>query len=131
LFFLIYATAWKYQLPFDLISDVTTAFRKLISLLNWYDQIIIHEYGDSYMQRNDLYTAAQAYLGSTCSSCAHKLKAEVSRGSNTPVISIEDDEEVQDTTFRSGIKIWWNPVTRTSKTRSFVISARHLERKYV
>jgi Domain associated at C-terminal with AAA len=129
LFFIIYAMAWKYQLPFALIVYIAAAFRKLISLLNRNDQIIIHEYSDENMLRNDLYTAAQAYLASTSSSYAHKLKAEVGRGSNIPVVSIEDDEEVQDTTFRSGIKVWWNPVKETSKTIDF--SHRQLERKYV
>jgi Domain associated at C-terminal with AAA len=121
----------KHHLPSTLTDYVTTIFNKLLSIINPYGQIAIHEYCGENMQRDELYTAAQAYLSSNCSSHARKLKAELGRDSDTPLVSIGDYEEVVDTTFRQGIKVWWYACTHASNTPTISFYPREEERKYV
>ncbi|KAJ3704053.1 hypothetical protein LUZ61_007758 [Rhynchospora tenuis] len=98
---------------------LTPVFRKAADIVYPYDQITINQYRGQNMQRNELYTAAEAYLSKACSSRASKLKAELGKEHERPVVTIDDDEEVTDT-FK-GSKVWWyaRKRPRSSQTISF------------
>ncbi|KAJ4797450.1 P-loop containing nucleoside triphosphate hydrolases superfamily protein [Rhynchospora pubera] len=105
----------KDHIPFPLMDFFSTMFRKVLSVAYPYNEITINEYRGQYMQRDELYTAAEAYLSSACSSRARKLKAELGKDSDMPVLTIDDDEEVTDT-FK-GTRVWW--YTRKRPAASF------------
>ncbi|KAJ3674573.1 hypothetical protein LUZ60_005189 [Juncus effusus] len=106
---------WMHEaIPFELREYIITIFRKLRSIIYPYDQIIINEYSGRNMTRDELYTAVDAYLSSTCSSRAHKLKAEVSKDSDRPLVTIDEHEEVMD--IFQDFKIWWFASKRRPNT---------------
>ncbi|KAJ4760755.1 P-loop containing nucleoside triphosphate hydrolases superfamily protein [Rhynchospora pubera] len=117
-FFYFYEKLANY-IPFQIRDYLATLFHKVVSFVNPYDQIIIHEYHGENMHRDELYAASQAYLSSACSSLARKLKADLGQESGKPSLTIDDYEEVIDT-FR-GVRIWWCACMRfpISQTISF------------
>jgi hypothetical protein len=118
----------KDHIPFQLRDYVATLFHKIFSFFNPYTNITIQEYRAERWQRDELYTAAQAYLSSTCSTQARKLKAELSQDSNTPLVTIDDYEEVPDT-FK-GIKVWWRACARFQKSQTISFYPREDDRKF-
>ncbi|KAJ4813216.1 P-loop containing nucleoside triphosphate hydrolases superfamily protein [Rhynchospora pubera] len=114
-------------IPFQIRDHLATFFHKVVSFVNPYDQITIHEYCGEYMQRDELYVTSEAYLSSTCSSRARKLKADMAQESDKPSVTIDDYEEVIDT-FR-GVSVWWCACMRpNSHTISFYPNQE--QRKY-
>ncbi|KAJ3705278.1 hypothetical protein LUZ61_008983 [Rhynchospora tenuis] len=106
-------------IPFQIIRDhLATFFHKVVSLVNPYNEITIHEYCGEYMNRDELYAASQAYLSSTCSSRARKLKADLSEESDKPSVTIDDYEEVIDT-FR-GVRVWWCACMRLPNSQTMI-----------
>ncbi|KAJ4797446.1 P-loop containing nucleoside triphosphate hydrolases superfamily protein [Rhynchospora pubera] len=97
---------------------LSSCFNKVHSFIYPYDHITINEHQNQHLQRDELYTAAEAYLSSACSSKASKLKAEMRTESNKPVVTIDDGEEITDN-FR-GTRIWW--YTRKRSRSSNIIS---------
>ncbi|KAF3322031.1 putative mitochondrial chaperone BCS1-B [Carex littledalei] len=113
----------KDHIPFQLRNYVATLFHKVLSFFNPYAVITIQEYRAEYWQRDELYTAAQAYLSSACSSLACKLKAELSQDSDTPLVTIDNYEEVPDT-FK-GVKVWWYACMQSNKFYRLTFHKRH------
>ncbi|XP_057447559.1 AAA-ATPase ASD, mitochondrial-like [Lotus japonicus] len=66
--------------------------------------------------RSEAYTKIQTYLGEYSSKRAKRLKAEVVKDSQTPlVLSMDDNEEITDE-FK-GVKLWW--AAQSDKKRFF------------
>ncbi|KAJ4797444.1 P-loop containing nucleoside triphosphate hydrolases superfamily protein [Rhynchospora pubera] len=125
---LLITMAINNNIPFPLMDLLMTFFRKVLSVVYPYDQITINEYRGEYMQRDELYTTAEAYLSSVCTSRARKLKAELGKGRDRPLVTIDDNEEVTDT-FR-GTKVWWYSRKRTTNPIVISFNPRNEERKY-
>ncbi|KAJ3704052.1 hypothetical protein LUZ61_007757 [Rhynchospora tenuis] len=104
------------------------AFRKAVDIVFPYDQITINQYRGTHMQHNELYTAAEAYLSKACSSRASKLKAELGKEHDRPVVTIDDDEGVTDT-FK-GTKVWWQAYKRPASSTTISWGPQDDERKY-
>ncbi|KAJ4749644.1 P-loop containing nucleoside triphosphate hydrolases superfamily protein [Rhynchospora pubera] len=117
-----------HNIPFPIMDLLMTFFRKVLSIVYPYGQITINEYQGEHMQRDELYTTSEAYLSSVCTSRARKLKAELGKGCDRPLVTIDDNEEVTDT-FR-GTKVWWYSRKRTSNTSVISFYPRNEERKY-
>ncbi|KAJ1688083.1 hypothetical protein LUZ63_019473 [Rhynchospora breviuscula] len=126
--FIILLTMAINHIPFPLVDLLTTFYRKVLSVVYPYDQVTINENRGENMQRDELYTTAEAYLGSACTSRARKLKAEVGTGSDRPLVTIGDNEEVTDT-FK-GTKVWWFSRKQTSNTNIISFYPGYEERKY-
>ncbi|KAJ4821240.1 P-loop containing nucleoside triphosphate hydrolases superfamily protein [Rhynchospora pubera] len=125
---LITTMARYHNIPFPIMDLLMTFFRKVLSIVYPYGQITINEYQGEHMQRDELYTTSEAYLSSVCTSRARKLKAELGKGCDRPLVTIDDNEEVTDT-FR-GTKVWWYSRKRTSNTSVISFYPRNEERKY-
>ncbi|KAL2330041.1 hypothetical protein Fmac_017622 [Flemingia macrophylla] len=87
--------------------------QKVVNVLYPYVQITFSEFSGERLKRSEAYTAIQTYLSENSSQLAKRLKAEVVKDSQNPlVLSMDDDEEVTDE-FQ-GVKLWW----AASKTAS-------------
>lgn len=126
--FFLYSMVKNY-IPLQLRDYVAVVFQKVLFFIKPYANITIQEYCGERMKRDELYTAAQAYLSSTCSSRAGKLKAELGRDSDTPLVTIGDNVEVLDS-FK-GVKIRWFAGTQPPKSQTISFYPGTEESKYV
>ncbi|XP_061345314.1 AAA-ATPase ASD, mitochondrial-like [Gastrolobium bilobum] len=91
--------------------------------------ITVHEFTGEQLMRSEAYTAIQTYLSEHSSQGASRLKAEVVKDSNTPlVLSMDDNEEIIQE-FQ-GVKLWWASHKSTPKTPKFSIYPASDEKKY-
>ncbi|KAJ4768501.1 P-loop containing nucleoside triphosphate hydrolases superfamily protein [Rhynchospora pubera] len=107
---------------------LTAVFRKAVDIAFPYEHITINQYRGPHMQRNELYIAAEAYLSKACSSRASKLKAELGKEDDRPVVTIDDGEGVSDT-FK-GAKVWWQARKRSPSATTISNGPQDDERKY-
>ncbi|XP_078150962.1 AAA-ATPase ASD, mitochondrial-like [Carex rostrata] len=94
------------HMPKELHFFISTTFRKAFSFLNPFNHIKLHEYDGKHMRKDELYSAAEAYLSSACLEHARRLKAELRRKNDRPFITIDENEEVTDTFC--GVTVWWH-----------------------
>ncbi|XP_078169152.1 AAA-ATPase At3g28610-like [Carex rostrata] len=111
------------HVPKELHFFISTTFRKVFSFLNPYNHIKLNEYGSTRMRKDELYSAAEAYVGSACLDRARRLKAELRRRTGRPFITIDEYEEVTDT-FR-GVTVWWHASKYLPTSTTTVISSHH------
>lgn len=91
---------------------------KFSTLFYPYIQIKFHELSGERLKHSETYKIIQTYLSSNSTQGAKKLKAEVVKDSQTPlVLSMDDNEEIVDE--YNGIKVWWSANHTTSKSQSF------------
>ncbi|CAK8533581.1 unnamed protein product [Lathyrus sativus] len=91
---------------------------KFSNLFYPYIQIKFDELAGEKLKHSETYKIIQTYLSSHSSKGARKLKAEVVKDSQTPlVLSMDDNEEIVDEF--NGIKVWWTAYHTTSKSQSF------------
>nr|AIZ68136.1 ATP binding protein [Ornithogalum saundersiae] len=108
----LYSVLSKY-FPFHLEGYLTKYTRRLFKAVYPYIQITIPEYSGERMKRSEAYTAIEAYLSSSCSQSANKLKVDFGKDSENIVVSMDDHEEVTDE-FQ-GIKLWWTSRSTSSR----------------
>ena len=102
---------------------------KLTNYVYPYIRITFHEYTGERLMRSEAYTAIQTYLKEHSSKLALRLKAEVVKNSNTPVVlSMDDNEEIIDE-FK-GVKLWWGSYKITPKTQTFSVYPYADEKRY-
>ena len=102
---------------------------KLACFLSPYIQITFSEFTGERLKRSEAFTAIQTYLSENSSRSAKRLKAEVVKDSQTPVVlSMDDNEEVTDE-FK-GVKIWWVSNKTTLKSQSFSFYPASDEKRY-
>ncbi|KAJ1443695.1 P-loop containing nucleoside triphosphate hydrolase [Sesbania bispinosa] len=101
----VYAMVERFFPP-ALRDSVQIHTQKMMNLLYPYVQITFPEFSGERLKRSEAYTAIQTYLSENSSQLAKRLKAEVVKDSQNPlVLSMDDDEEVTDE-FQ-GVKLWW------------------------
>ncbi|KAK4272043.1 hypothetical protein QN277_020646 [Acacia crassicarpa] len=104
--------------PPPLRQYLRTYTQKLTSLINPYISIKFSEFEGERMKRSEAYTAIQTYLSANSSERSSRLKAEVVKDSQTPlVLSMDDNEEITDE-FQ-GVKLWWCSRHLEVKNQSF------------
>ncbi|KAI9085362.1 hypothetical protein K1719_032739 [Acacia pycnantha] len=116
--------------PPPLRDYIKTYTKKLTSLFDPYISIRFSELEGERMKRSEAYTAIQTYLSANSSERSSKLKAEVVKDSQTPlVLSMDDNEEITDE-FQ-GVKLWWRAHKLDVNNQSFsVYPASHEKRFY-
>ncbi|KAJ3687258.1 hypothetical protein LUZ61_016422 [Rhynchospora tenuis] len=127
-FLFVWAMLRNY-IPKELHFFISTTFRKALSFLNPYHHIKLHEYSGERMRRDELYSSAEAYLSSVCLHHARKLKAELRRKSDRPLLTIDDHEEVTDTF--NGARVWWHASRHLPKSNTiFGFNSNMEERRF-
>ncbi|KAL1338051.1 hypothetical protein HN51_032738 [Arachis hypogaea] len=95
-----------------------------------YIQITFPEFTGEKLRRSDAYTCIQTYLSENSSKTARRLKAEVVKDSQTPlVLSMADNEEITDEF--NGVKVWWYSNHTTPKTQSFSFYPASDEKRFL
>lgn len=101
----VYAMVERF-FPAALRDSLQLQTQKMVNLFYPYIQITFPEFSGERLKRSEAYTAIQTYLSENSSQLAKRLKAEVVKDSQNPlVLSVDDDEEVTDE-FQ-GVKLWW------------------------
>ncbi|KAF8700243.1 hypothetical protein HU200_034623 [Digitaria exilis] len=85
---------------------------KIAAYFSSYIQITIPEYGaDRYQGRSDFFVAIEAYLSDSNSALGvRKLKAEIVSNTKKPQVSVDDEQEIIDSSFH-GVTLWWYALT--------------------
>ncbi|RDX68042.1 AAA-ATPase ASD, mitochondrial, partial [Mucuna pruriens] len=92
--------------------------QKITNHLNPYIQITFPEFSGERLKRSEAYTSIQTYLSANSSQRAKRLKAEVTKDSQTPlVLSMDDNEEI--TEEFKGVKVWWSANKISSNPQRF------------
>ncbi|KAJ7974471.1 AAA-ATPase [Quillaja saponaria] len=128
-FMFLYAMFEKY-FPSHLRRHLRPYTRKLTNLIYPYIQITFHEFtGERYMKRSEAYNNIQTYLSKNSSLEAKRLKAEVVKDSQTPlVLSMDDNEEITDE-FQ-GVKLRWISNKIVPRQQSFSYFPAADEKRY-
>ncbi|XP_028778678.1 AAA-ATPase ASD, mitochondrial [Neltuma alba] len=113
----LYAMFDKFFPP-PLRDHLRSYTNKLTSLVSPYVHITFHEFTGERLKRSEAFTAIQTYLSGNSSQRANRLKAEVVKNSQTPLmLSLDDNEEITDEF--EGVKLWWVSNKITPKSQSF------------
>jgi len=105
-------------LPSSFRDSLQIYSQNVITLFYPYIQITFHEFSGERLKRSEAYTFIQTYLSENSSQLAKRLKAEVIKDSQNPlVLSIDDDEEVTDE-FQ-GVKLWWAAIKIETSSHGF------------
>ncbi|KAM7267084.1 hypothetical protein ACFE04_009250 [Oxalis oulophora] len=102
--------------------------KKIFSFVYPYVEIKFDELSGEKMKRSEAFFAIQNYLTAHSTSGAKRLKADVVQGSQNIVLSMDDQEEVNDE-FQ-GVKIWWTSNKFVPKTQSFSFYPTAEERRF-
>ncbi|CAK8540598.1 unnamed protein product [Lathyrus sativus] len=113
----VYAIIERF-LPPAFRDSLQISTQKVLNLLHPYIQITFHEFSGERLKKSEAYTFIQTYLSENSSRLAKRLKAEVMKDSQNPlVLSIDDDEEVTDE-FQ-GVKLWWAAIKIETSSHGF------------
>ena len=116
----VYAMVERF-FPAALRDTLQIHTQKVVNLLYPYVQITFPEFSGERLKRSEAYTAIQTYLSENSSQLAKRLKAEVVKDSQKPlVLSMDDDEEVTDE-FQ-GVKLWWAASKTASNPHAYSFS---------
>ncbi|KAK7381325.1 hypothetical protein VNO78_33939 [Psophocarpus tetragonolobus] len=103
--------------PYHLRSYVKKYIQKFTGHMYPYIQITFPELSGERLKRSEAYGSIRTYLSANSSQRAKRLKAEVLKDSQTPlVLSMDDNEEITDE-FQ-GVKVWWSANATLPKTQS-------------
>ncbi|XP_061345315.1 AAA-ATPase ASD, mitochondrial-like isoform X1 [Gastrolobium bilobum] len=116
----VYAMFEKF-FPSHLRIYVSKYTQKFTGLIYPYIKIKFPEFSGERLKRSEAYSAIQTYLSANSSQSAKKLKAEVVKDSQTPlVLSMDDNEEINDE-FQ-GVKVWWTANSTTPRTQYLTLT---------
>ncbi|KAK7271731.1 hypothetical protein RJT34_27870 [Clitoria ternatea] len=111
-------TIFERFFPPHLRDRLQAISQKLTNHFNPYVQITFPEFSGERLKRSEAYTAIQTYLSANSSQRAKRLKAEVVKDSQTPlVLSMDDNEEITDE-FQ-GVKVWWTAKQITTNPQRY------------
>ncbi|PON59450.1 Spastin [Parasponia andersonii] len=114
--------------PYDLRRYLSKYSNKILGFVYPYIQISFHEYSGERFKRSEVYEAIQNYLSANSSSRAKRLKAHDIKDSKSLVLSLDDNEEVNDE-FQ-GVKLWWTSYKSVPKNNSFSLYPNSDEKRY-
>ncbi|XP_057447560.1 AAA-ATPase ASD, mitochondrial-like [Lotus japonicus] len=95
-----------------------------------YVQITFPEFTGEQLKRNKAYTAIRTYLSAKSSKAARRLKAEVVKNRQNPLmLSMDDNEEIMDEF--EGVKLWWAAYYTVPKSQSISWYPSSDERRFL
>ncbi|KAK7266281.1 hypothetical protein RIF29_18924 [Crotalaria pallida] len=118
---MFFYTIFERFFPPHLRQNLQGYTQKFMNLVYPYVQITFPEFSGEGLKKSEAYTAIQTYLSANSSQRAKRLKAEVVKDSQTPlVLSMDDNEEIIDE-FQ-GVKVWWAASKTNTNPQSFSFS---------
>ncbi|KAJ8753589.1 hypothetical protein K2173_022830 [Erythroxylum novogranatense] len=103
--FMLFWAIFQQYCPHEVRRYFERCTHRIMNFFNPYIKITIHEYTGDRLKRSEAFAAVEAYLSVNSSKSAKRLKAEMGRGNNNLVLSMDEHERVTDE-FK-GVKVWW------------------------
>ncbi|XP_052188493.1 AAA-ATPase ASD, mitochondrial-like [Diospyros lotus] len=114
--------------PLRIRDEIEKYAHKLVSLVYPYVKITFHEFTGDRFERSKAYANIERYLGANSTTTAKRLRADMVSDSHSPVLSMDDHEEISDH-FR-GIKIWWASSKNRPSNQTISLCPNKEERRY-
>ncbi|GMN42398.1 hypothetical protein TIFTF001_011611, partial [Ficus carica] len=114
--------------PYEFRSYFGKYSNKVLGFVYPYIHITFDEYTGERFKRSEIYMAIQTYLSANSSERAKRLKAHDIKDSKSPVLSLDDNEEVTDEF--EGVKVWWTSYKNTPKNSTFSFYPNSDDKKY-
>ncbi|KAK9097418.1 hypothetical protein Sjap_022915 [Stephania japonica] len=124
--FMFVRTAIHDFLPPEVYQALKRLFLKIFAALKPKVSIIIEEFDNSY--NNDIFDAAQTYIGSKCFSSAQVLKLSKSKNSKSLSYTMETNQNFEE--VFEGFKVNWKFHTVEKKTNSMGYTRSHENRYF-
>ncbi|KAI4351564.1 hypothetical protein L6164_005918 [Bauhinia variegata] len=103
---------------------------KISNFLYPYIRIHFYEFtGERFFKRSQAFTTIQTYLSANSFQRAKSFKAEVVKDSQTPLLTMAENEETTDE-FQ-GVKLWWSSSTIQPNQQSFSFYPTSNEKRFL
>ncbi|KAK4489457.1 hypothetical protein RD792_005266 [Penstemon davidsonii] len=120
---------YRNYFPHELLGPVKRYAQKSFSYFYPYLEITIPEYQGEYgFIRSKVFAAVERYLNEKSTKQAQRLQANVTRDSDTIVLTMANQEQVTDE--YKGIKLWWASKLTTPNQQSITFYPREDEKRH-
>ncbi|KAB2064510.1 hypothetical protein ES319_A09G024500v1 [Gossypium barbadense] len=116
-------TVFTQFFPHHLQASFEKYFNRIVRFAYPYVEITFDEFTGERMKRSEAYSRIKSYLSDKSTASAKRLKADVVEDSQSPVLSMDYNEEITDE-FQ-GVKVWWS-ANRIQKLQ-LTVHKRHRE----
>ncbi|PPS03430.1 hypothetical protein GOBAR_AA17227 [Gossypium barbadense] len=99
-------TVFTQFFPHHLQASFEKYFNRIVRFAYPYVEITFDEFTGERMKRSEAYSRIKSYLSDKSTASAKRLKADVVEDSQSPVLSMDYNEEITDE-FQ-GVKVWWS-----------------------
>lgn len=132
-------TVFKQFFPHQLQVSFEKYFNRIVRYAYPYVEITFDEFTGERMKRSEAYSRIKSYLSDKSTASAKRLKADVVKGSQSVILSMDYNEEI--TEEFQGVKLWWSanripsktpriaiyPVDDEKKSYKLTVHKRHIE----
>ncbi|CAH0384230.1 unnamed protein product [Bemisia tabaci] len=125
---MIARTMFQEYLPQRFRSFFARFINRFIGFFSPHIEITFQELTGERLKRSEAYSAIQSYLSAECCASAKRLKADIFKGSQSIILSMDDHEEVYD--VFQGIRVMWFSCKTTPKNPSVSFYPSETERRY-
>ncbi|XVE68045.1 hypothetical protein DITRI_Ditri09bG0037200 [Diplodiscus trichospermus] len=108
---------FRQYFPPQILDYLFRYIKKLTKFTYACVHVAFEEFTGERMKRSEAFLAIQNYLSAKSSAYAKRLKADVVKGGQALVLSMDYDEEVIDAF--NGVKVWWTSRTSASRAQQF------------
>lgn len=99
-------TVFKQFFPHQLQVSFEKYFNRIVRYAYPYVEITFDEFTGERMKRTEAYSRIKSYLSDKSTASAKRLKADVVKGSQSVILSMDYNEEI--TEEFQGVKLWWS-----------------------
>ncbi|KAL3723231.1 hypothetical protein ACJRO7_035417 [Eucalyptus globulus] len=119
---------WQQYVPPQIRALLDRGVNKLMNLFYPYVLIVFSEFEGDRLARSETYMAIQSYLKEHATSRSRRLKAETVKHSQSPILSMGDNEEVSE--MFEEAKVWWASRKRVPRSTSLSLHPMTEDRRY-
>ncbi|MBA0829370.1 hypothetical protein Goarm_013979, partial [Gossypium armourianum] len=124
---MLFYTLFNQFFPHQLQVSFEKYFNRIVRYAYPYVEITFDEFTGERMKRSEAYSRIKSYLSDKSTASAKRLKADVVKGSQSVVLSMDYNEEI--TEEFQGVKLWWSANRTLSKTPRIAIYPADDEKK--
>ncbi|KZV20226.1 hypothetical protein F511_01083 [Dorcoceras hygrometricum] len=114
--------------PYEWRGPIQLYAQKIVDYFYPYIHVIFHEYQGDGFERSKAFSAIERYLNANSTNQAKRLKANVTRDSDSIILAMADHEEVTDE--YKGVKFLWASSLKVSSRQSISLFGRDEEKMY-
>ncbi|XP_073139848.1 AAA-ATPase ASD, mitochondrial-like [Henckelia pumila] len=114
--------------PYEWLGPIQFHAQKVVNFFYPYIHVTFPEYQGDGFERSKAFSAIERYLNANSTKQAKRLKANVTRDSESIVLAMADHEEVTDE--YKGVKLWWASSLTVPNHKSISFFPREDEKMY-